>query len=178
MSTASRKIVFFILLVGMVYVSYAYMIKPANQHLTEAKAKVDQKQGKLRELDQAAASAEDLAQQLAKVEEAIQVFESKLPSESEIETILRDITVIAQKHGVESKKIRTLGIKERHGCFEQSLEMELSGNFNSYYAFLLELEKLDRITKIRQLSLKKESKGEGYAQARFVLSIFFQNSRT
>ncbi|MBN1123924.1 MAG: type 4a pilus biogenesis protein PilO [Sedimentisphaerales bacterium] len=178
MSTTSRKILFFILLVAMAYVSYAYMIKPANTHLTEAKTKVDQKQAKLRELERACASAEDLSAQLAKVEEAIQVFESKLPSESEIETILSDITIIAQKHGLESKKIRTLQIQERHGCYEQPLEMELGGNFNSYYSFLLEMEKLDRITKITELTLNKLSKSEGHTQARFVLSIFFQNSRS
>ena len=178
MSSASRKILFFVLLVGMAYVSYAYMIKPANKHLTDAKAKVQEKQGKLRELERATASAQDLTQQLAKVEEAIAVFESKLPSESEIETILSDITVIAQRNGLASKKIRTGKMTERHGCFEQPLEMELSGNFNSYYSFLLELEKLDRITRISELSLKKQSKSEGFTQARFVLSIFFQHSHT
>lgn len=178
MSSASRKLLFFVLLVGMAYVSYAYMIKPANQHLSEAQDQVQQKQAKLRELERATASAQDLTQQLIKVEEAIAVFESKLPSESEIDTILSDITVIAQRNGLASKKIRTLKIKEKSGCFEQPLEMELAGNFNSYYAFLLELEKLDRITRISELSLQKQSKNEGHTQARFVLSIFFQNRRT
>jgi len=175
MSSASRKLLFFVLLVGMAYVSYAYMIKPANEHLTEAKAKVEQKQAKLQELERATASAQDLTEQLAKVEQAIAVFESKLPSESEIDTILNDITVIAQRNGLTSKKIRTLKIKEKDGCYEQPLEMELSGNFNSYYAFLLELERLDRITRISELRLKKQSKSEGYTEARFVLSIFFQH---
>jgi hypothetical protein len=53
--------------------------------------------------------------------------------------------------------------------------MELDGNFNSYYAFLLELEKLDRITKIRELSLEKTER-EGQTQAKFIMSIFFQNA--
>jgi hypothetical protein len=52
--------------------------------------------------------------------------------------------------------------------------MELNGNFNSYYSFLLELEKLDRITKIRELKLRKMPKSDGFAEADFVVSIFFQ----
>ena len=54
--------------------------------------------------------------------------------------------------------------------------MELHGNFNSYYSFLLELERLDRITKIRELTLKKKSKYEGQTEAKFVMSIFFQGA--
>jgi hypothetical protein len=53
--------------------------------------------------------------------------------------------------------------------------MELHGNFNSYYAFLLELEQLDRITKIRELKLEKSDR-EGQTEATFVMSIFFQSA--
>jgi len=176
MSSTSRKILFFIVLLGMTYVSYTYMIKPANKHLTQQKTAVEQKRAKLGELEKAALSADDLSKQLAKVEEAIQVFESKLPPRSEIDTVLTDITVIAQKHGLTSKTIRTLPTKDNRGYVEQPLEMELSGNFNSYYAFLLEMEKLDRITKINELTLSKESNQEGQTKAKFVLSIFFQNT--
>ena len=50
MSSSSRKALFFILLVALAYVSYAYMIKPANKHLADQRAKVTQKQAKLAEL--------------------------------------------------------------------------------------------------------------------------------
>jgi type IV pilus assembly protein PilO len=176
MSSNSRKILFFILLVGMAYVSYAYMIKPANVHLSEQKKNVAQKREKLNELEKAMVTANDLKIQLDKIEEAIRIFESKLPPTNEINTVLKDITLIARKHGLASKTIRTLKIKENRGYIEQPLEMELNGNFNSYYAFLLELEKLDRITKIRELKLFKQSKQEGRTDARFVVSVFFQNT--
>jgi type IV pilus assembly protein PilO len=176
MSSSSRKVLFFILLVALAYVSYAYMIKPANRHLTDQRAKVSQKQAKLAELQRATAAAVDLNKQLQKVEQAIQTFESKLPPTSEIDNVLTDITVIAQKQNLTPKSIRTQKSKDNRGYIEQPLEMELEGNFQSYYAFLLELEKLDRITKIRELSLKKKNKFEGHTEARFVVSVFFQNS--
>nr|MBC8378116.1 type 4a pilus biogenesis protein PilO [Planctomycetota bacterium] len=71
---------------------------------------------------------------------------------------------------------RTMKNEENRGYIEQPLEMELDGNFNAYYSFLLELEKLDRITKIRELKLKKKSKHEGQTEAKFVMSIFFQGA--
>jgi type IV pilus assembly protein PilO len=173
MTSSSRKIVFFILLIGLSYVAYAYMIKPANQSLNEQKATVEQKRAKLRELDEAMAARNDLQAQLVELEDAIRFFESKLPPTSEVDTVLKDVTVIARKHGLASKKISTKKRNTNNGYVEQPLEMELDGGFNSYYSFLLELEKLDRITKIRQLSLKKKSRDEGQTNAKFVMSIFF-----
>ena len=176
MTGGLRKVVFFILIVALSYVAYRYMIKPANETLAEQKAKIVQNKAKLRDLQKATATADDLSKQLEQVQEAIAAFESKLPPSSEIDTVLKDITVIALKHNLIPKTIRTLKCKDNNGYIDQPLKMELDGNFNSYYSFLLELEKLDRITKIRELSLKKESKYEGRTEATFVVSIFFQGS--
>ena len=175
MTASSRKVVFFVLLVGLAYVAYAYMIRPANRHLAKQQVSVEQKLTKLRELEEATEAAEDLSKQLDELEEAVAFFESKLPPKSEIDTVLKDVTVIAQKHGLTSKAIRALDMKTKNGYIEQPLKMELHGNFNSYYSFLLELEKLDRISKSREVSLKKKSKYEGQAEATFIVSIFFQD---
>ena len=178
MISGLRKIVFFVLLVGLAYVSHTYMIKPANQHLAQEKARVEQKLAKLAELERATATAENLTEQLEQMAEAMQYFESKLPPTSEIYTVLENVTIIAQKRGLIPKTIRTLKREENGGHIEQPLKMELHGDFNSYYSFLLELEKLDRITKIRRLSLKKKPKSEGQIEATFVVSIFFQDYNT
>ena len=176
MTSGSRKIVFFVLIIGLAYVSYAYMIKPANLHLNQVRNQVKQKRSKLSELAKATADADDLNKQLERVKDAIRVFESKLPPRSAIDAVLTDVTLIARKQGLVSKKIRALKNKNSNGYIEQPLEMELDGNFNSYYSFLLELERLDRITKIRELTLKKKSKHEGQTEAKFVMSIFFQGA--
>ncbi len=176
MNSSMRHLIFFVLIIAMAYVSWAYMIKPANESLTKQRADMEVQKAKLDELQRATTAAEDLSEQLEKIEGAIAVFESKLPPSSEIHTVLEDVTLIAQRHGLTPKTIRTLKNEVNRGYIEQPLEMELDGNFNSYYAFLLELEQLDRITKIRELKLKKKSKSEGQTEARFVMSIFFQDA--
>ena len=175
MNSSLRYLIFFILIGGMGYVSWAYMIKPANKNLEQERAKVQTMTAKLEELERATAAAKDLSTQLKKIEEAIQAFESKLPPSSEIHSVLQDVTLIAQRHGLTPKSIRTHKNKDNRGYIEQPIAMELTGNFSSYYAFLLEVEQLDRITKIRELELKKAEK-EGQTEATFVMSIFFQNA--
>jgi type IV pilus assembly protein PilO len=175
MTSSLRKAVFFILLVAVAMAGYQYMIKPANQHLAEAKQRVDGKRAKLTEFEEATAKADDLNKQLAQLQEAIRFFESKLPPTSEIHKVLEQVTVVAQKQGLRPQTIRTLVPKDSNGYIEQPLEMKWIGDFNSFYSFLLEIEKLPRIMKLRQLNLEKESNGEGEVGANFILSIFFQN---
>ncbi len=175
MTDSFRKAVFFVLLVGVAVAGYQYMIKPANKHLFEAKERVQAKLDKLDEFEKATAAAEGLTKQLEQLQEAIAFFESKLPPTSEIDKVLEQVTVIAQKQGLKPKTIRTLKKKNNSGYIEQPLKMGLVGNFNSFYSFLLELEKLPRIMKIRELTLDKEAKNEGQIEADFIVSIFFQN---
>lgn len=176
MNSGSRKLIFFVLTIGVAYLSYAYMIKPANTHLAEEKGRLSNMRSKLEELEKATLTANSLGEQLERVEEAIKIFESKLPPSSEIHKILENVTVIAQRHGLKPKTISTKDRKVNNGYIEQPINMELQGNFNSYYSFLLELEKMDRITKIRSLTLRKKSHEEGHAVATFVVSIFFQDA--
>ena len=175
-TSGSRKALFFILLLVFCYVAYTYMIEPANENLALERAKVKEKLTKLQEIEKATAAADDLSKRLMRVEEAIKIFESKLPPKSQIHKVLESVTLIAQKHGLTPKTIRALKCKDNNGYIEQPLKMELHGDFNSYYSFLLELEKMDRITKIRQLTLSKDPKREGRTQARFEMSIFFQDA--
>jgi type IV pilus assembly protein PilO len=177
MSSTARKAIFFALLIGLAVVGYHFMIRPANKVLTASKQKVEGKLAKLADFQKATAKAQDkdLSKQRAQVDEAIAFFDSKLPPTSEIHKVLEQITVIAQREGLETKSIRTLNRKDTSGYVEQPLRMELQGNFNSFYSFLLELEKLPRIMKVRKLDLSKIKKSEGEIGADFVVSIFFQN---
>lgn len=175
MTSGFRKAVFFILVLGVACIAYQYMIKPANKSLADKRAKVEKDLAKLTEFERATAAADDLTKQLEQLQEAIEFLEDKLPPKSQIHKVLEQVTVIAQKQGLKPKTIRTLKTKDSSGYIEQPLKMELEGNFNSFYSFLLELEKLPRIMKIRQLELKKQDKYEGQIAADFIVSIFFQN---
>ncbi len=175
MNNNVRKIIFFVMTVGMASASYIYMIKPANRDLVIQKEKFSQKKSKLRELETAPAVLEDINKQLVRLEESIVILDSKLPPKKAIHSILEDVTLIAQKNGLTPKAIRTATSKINNGYIEQPIKMEFEGVFNSYYSFLLSLEKLDRITKINEMTIKIDSENDEIMLATFVISIFFQN---
>ena len=175
MTKSLGKIIFFVLLMAVTYAADRYLIRPADYQLAAQKARVQAKLSKLKEFEKAEVMFEGFTKQLDELQEAIDFFESKLPPTSEIDKVLQDITVIAQKQGLRSKRVLTQARKDNSGYVEQPLKMELVGNFNSFYSFLLEIEKLPRIMKFRELELKKQANSEGQIEANFVMSIFFQN---
>jgi Tfp pilus assembly protein PilO len=174
MASNTRKVIFFILLLATAYLAYAFMIRPANKYLEEQKMQVQSQMQKLSDLEKATAEVRDMDKQSAKLREAVDFFNNKLPPHSQIHKVLEQVTLIAQKQGLKTKTIRTLQKKDCMGYIEQPLKMELYGNFDAYYSFLLDLEQMPRITRIRELTLSKDLKNEGMTTAEFVVSIFFQ----
>lgn len=177
MSSGMRKVIFIILLVGITCIAYQFMIKPANRNLAEQKSRLNSKLEKLEEFKKVTSTAQNINKQFEELKKAVEFFESRIPPTSEIDQVLRDVTVITEKQGLVPKTIRTLRNKDNSGYIEQPMRMKLVGNFNAFYSFLLELEKLPRIMKIRQLNLKKNPDKKGQIISDFIVSIFFQNEK-
>jgi len=187
MTKGLGKIIFFVLLMSVAYLAERYLIRPADYQLAAQKGRLEAKVNRLKEFEKAAVTFEGFTKQLDELQKAIDFFESKLPPKSEIYTVLEQVTMSAQKHGLHPRTIRTLeqtvgnvSARETGGTgqpryIEQPLEMELVGNFSSFYAFLLELENLPRIMKLRQFRLTKQAGNEGDIAATFIVSVFFQD---
>lgn len=174
MTGVLRKAVLGALLIGLVWAGYHYMIAPANRNLAETRKRNQAKRDKLAEFEKASLAAQDMEKQMAQLQDAVAFFESRLPPTDEIHRVLEKVTVIAQRQGLKPKTIRTLTRKLNSGYVEQPLKMELEGNFRSFYSFLLEMEKLPRIMKVRKLDLAKKKALEGQVAADCVVSVFFQ----
>ena len=169
-----RKLVFLMLVVGLAWVGYRFVIQPAQQSLHESKERLKLNRMKLAEFEKATDAALDLSKQMEQLHDAITFFEQKLPPTSEIHNVLEQITLIAQAQGLNPKSIRTLGQKYNSGYIEQPLEMKLEGDFTAFYSFLLEIEKMPRIMKVRKLDVNKTRQREGQISSDCIMSIFFQ----
>ena len=172
-----RKPLFFFLLIGVFAVAWRFMISPANKTIAEQKTQIEANLAKLVQLENAKTAISDIDDKFAQLEKGVTFFESKLPLSSDVHKILKQVTVIAQKQGLKTKTVRTLKQIKSAGSFvEQPLRMELQGDFDSFYSFLIELEQLPRITKVRELELSENTRGEAVVSAKFTISIFFQEN--
>jgi len=169
-----RKLVFLMLVVGLAWAGHRFVIYPAQQSLHESNERLKLNKMKLSEFERTTDVAMDLSKQMGQLRDAITFFEQKLPPTSEIYSVLEQITLIAQKQGLNPKSIRTLGQKQNSGYVDQPLEMKLEGDFSAFYSFLLEIEKMPRIMKVRKLDVNKTRQLEGEVSTDCIVSIFFQ----
>jgi Tfp pilus assembly protein PilO len=170
-----RELIFVLLLIGVLVASWQVVFKKDNLDIAQALEEKARMQRKLQDLQLATRQIDDLGREIDKLTNAIDLFEAKLPAEKEIDVILKDVWQMADKHGLKSRSVKAEKARQNNRYSEAELNMIILGDFNSFYSFLLDLERLSRITCVREMSLDKlKQADEGQMEARFTLTIFFE----
>ena len=176
MKLGLREIVLLNLMLGLLAASWWFGFKKVADRREQYQEELAMKQRELAELREATADVEDLGRRVAELQEAIEFFESKLPREKDVELILRDVWRAAEANRLEIRRFETLAVRRDSHCSEQPIRMELAGDFEGFYAYLLELEGLKRITRVTRMELSRMEERNGAMEAEMTLAIFFEPS--
>jgi len=98
-----------------------------------------------------------------------------LPQQREIEVILREVWVTAEARSLAARSIRTMKVEAASRYNAQPISLTLEGPFAGFYEFLLCLEQLPRITKVREMQIQKSPTEPGAVLVDMVVDIFFEN---
>lgn len=169
-----REIIFVVVMLGLLGSTNYFVFSKANKKKAAMLSDIRAKQQALGNLQQATAGIDDLNHKIDELQKAITFFESKLPQEKEIDKILKEVWQMAEANQLTTKTIKTLRSERGPSYSEQPIQMNLAGNFTGFYAFLLQLEKLPRITRVTEMNLQKINDRDGEMQAQMTLSIFFE----
>jgi Tfp pilus assembly protein PilO len=154
---------------------YLYVI-PTDKQDAEQAAQIADRRRALADLQRSTAGIDDINHKIKDLQQAVTFFESKLPKEKEIETVLGEVWKLAQANSLKAKTIRTGKTERTANYSEQQIEMDLSGDFDGFYLFLQQLEQMPRLTRVEAMILNKISDHDGQMQAKLTLSIFFEPS--
>jgi type IV pilus assembly protein PilO len=168
-----RELIFVILIIGVLGLAYPVFAR-AKAKRESLKKDTATKRTALANLKQATAGIEDVEKKIEELQNAISFFEKKLPAEKEVDKVLKEVWQMAEANSLQTKTVKTLKSDKGPNYSEQPISMTLSGDFNGYYAFLLQLEKMPRITRVSQMKLEKISDRDGEMTANMILSIFFE----
>ena len=173
-----REIIFIGAMLGLLVATYFFVFAKSNQKRQAMLEDMQHKQTTLVNLRQSTTGIEDLNRKIAELQKAISFFESKLPQEKEIDKILREVWQMAEANNLQTKQVKPSRSERGPNYSEQPIQMSLSGDFNGFYSFLLQLEKLPRITRITQMNLQKIDGRDGEMTAQLTLSIYFEPDST
>ncbi|HVT90156.1 MAG TPA: type 4a pilus biogenesis protein PilO [Tepidisphaeraceae bacterium] len=169
-----RELILVGAMVALLVCSYFFVFAKSNQKRLALQSDTAAKRTAMINLQKATAGIDDLGNKIDELQRAISFFEKKLPAEKEVDQILKEVWQMAEANSLQSKQVRTLRAEPGPNCSEQPIQMSLAGDFNGFYAFLLQLEKLPRITRVSQMKLEKIDEHDGEMTAQLTLSIFFE----
>ena len=165
-------------LFGIVVVTVAVVfvvIRPLGQRVAADQEAIRDRRDQLVQLQRVARRIDDLQEEIKRLEGALAFFEDRLPQEREIEVILREVWVTAEARSLAARTIRTLKAETAARYNAQPISLTLEGPFAGFYEFLLCLEQLPRITKVREMQIQKSPTEPGAVLVDMVVDIFFEN---
>jgi type IV pilus assembly protein PilO len=169
-----RELAFVAVMIGLLACSYFLVLTKAQQRVQMKERRIEEKQKALADLERATAGVADVDRKVEELQEAIKFFEKKLPQEREMDLILKEVWQMAEQNRLATKTIRTMKSVRGTAYSEQPIEMNLSGDFGGFYEFMLQLERLPRLTRVQSMQLEKMNGQEGTMEAKVTLSIFFE----
>jgi len=178
-----RELVFLIVLLAVPVASYMYVFAPRNSEIFAAREEIQVKQARLDTLAEMVSKIDDLEAQIERGRESVQLIEAKLPSEQDVEGILEQVWQTAKRNKLTILSVKSLKPVPAAAYMEQPLKINIQGEFDGYYQFLLDMENMPRITRIHQANLKRadmkkgpvdEDLDPGVMLAEFTLSIYFK----
>ena len=155
--------------------SYALVFAPQNKDIAAAMMEISHKQEVLDALRVETARNADLAEANVEISDRIAEIEARLPSDKEVDNIVRQISDLAVNSGLTPPTLASGKPIAAGTYWEQPLTVTTTGNFTGYYRFLQKLERLPRITRIPDFELRRDPKNNGVVAIEFTLSIFFQD---
>lgn len=169
-----REVFLLAVLLMLPLCSYWLVFRPQNAEIAVAKREIDVKREMLNKLQQTTSRNDDLLRANEEIRRNIQSIEARLPSNKEVDAIVRQVSALAIEAGLEAPNVESDRPVAAAMYMEQPLKMRIRGDFTGFYDFLLQIEQLPRITRIPDMKVTRSREADGHMQAEFTLSIYFQ----
>jgi len=170
-----RELVLFLTVLLLPVVSYLIVFRPQSANIESAKTEIAHKQEMLTKLRAETARNDDLQLINEQITQRIDTMESMLPSNKEVDQIVRQVSALAIESGLSSPTLKNAKPQPAAQFREQPLEMSIEGSWTGFYGFLLKIEQMPRITRIVDMKIEDTSNEDTEIKASFTLSIFFRN---
>ena len=179
MRSSVKVLIFMVLLMALPVSSYIWLFQPMQEEIDSKAEETRQKQSQLNDLDIALARDDTVLQEdIKNLREVIKLLEAKLPEKKEVDGILRDITQIAEKYDLNSKRVIPDKVIQGPNYCELPIKLSFIGMFSpSFFNFLRDVEQLPRLTRISSMKIVADNEVSGRVSADVTVTIYYESDR-
>ena len=169
-----RELVLLMVLMALPLSSWWLVFRPNNEKIEQAEQEIEHKRELLAKLQTVTSRSETLEEATAEIEAGINAIEARLPTDREIDDVVRQVSALAVESGLGQPGMVAKSPVRGTLYMEQPIEMTLTGEFKGFYEFLLALAQMPRITRIPTMELERSNDVDGHLKAEFTLNISFE----
>lgn len=153
---------------------YVLVFAQASQQRSALLAQIAEKERATAQLRQAIAGADDVQAKLARLSRAAAQVESRVAPEHDLDLVVKDIWQLADADSLQTQLIQPLAVGQVGNCSEQPVQLQLTGGFGQFYAFLLQLERMPRLLHVTHMNLHRLPDDNGAMAAQVTIGIFYR----
>jgi Tfp pilus assembly protein PilO len=155
----------------MIFIFAGY--RPAKSRLDDLHLQI---QSKGRELDQNQNKALNLpllALEVQELDTRVRDYDRQFPKQANVGEFVREVTQVSQQLTLRDWKYQVLPPRRGDAYFELPITMNFQGEFLNVAAFLGEVERLQRLTRVRRLAIKSKNTPTGMVEVEISLNIYY-----
>lgn len=146
---------------------------PAMRRLSAMNAQIASAQRDLEQNQHRARNLPLLALEVQRLESRVQTFDRQFPPQPELGQLIRDLTHISQQLSLQDWKYQPGAPRRGEAFHELPIHMSFRGSFPNVDSFLRQIEDMQRLTRVRRLSMKSRDSAAGVVDVEMIMSVYF-----
>lgn len=149
---------------------------PQKRSFNELEDQIEAREEQLHQARQKSSTLLLLDKRVEALRSAVAKFNKRLPNRSELSNCLKQIVASLKSAQLVSQEIRPNSPTSMPRYSELPVTMTFRGTFGNISMFLDKIEKMNHLTRVKELKLESNQKGESEIRATVVLSIYCNRS--
>ena len=161
------------LMAAVIVLFLVFGYRTGTQRLKELHLEIASRSQKL-QTDQARTDTmKFLAEEVVRLDAKLQKFNKKLPRTAELGEFIRDMTQIAQQCAI--RKVDSVpGLVKRQELYNEiPITMSFQGEFSGVFSFLRQLEDMQRLARVKNITVKTKDAKLGQVEVNMAMNIYF-----
>lgn len=134
---------------------YLFLLKPLNEQYASLQGEEEFLKGQVREKQRLAAHYDEYQQQLKEIERRLRLMLRQLPSQTEIPSLLDDITLAGRSRGLDFELFQPLPEQALEFNAEVPVKIKVLGGYDAMGNFAAAVAAMPRIVTLHDLDIKR-----------------------
>ena len=162
------------IMVSLMLLFFFFGFRPARARQAQLQSLTAKCSRELESSDSRAANFQMIAGEVKRLENQLLKFNKRLPRTMELPEFMQEVTHASQQCNLKPlfhpQSVKRLGLYS-----EVPITMTFSGDFAGVFNFLRQVEGMQRLTRVKSLSLKAKDAKLGQVEANLIMNIYYSD---